>query len=199
MRGREIVLNYLDDFLSKEREAQGCMPRPEPAPPLRVSWVLYQPSDLSVAINHLQQNAQSQLIINRMFVPTIDDHPFTWTVIVKDSFSLTEGASIVVIDPERMHIYSLKKQDEREACIRYARSKTKLIDLRLGINADFSDINTIEHAEKSMDLSINRTIAAKRALVQAFRDCQCDECIKMIPKRTENVLAFRVNQTPFNF
>jgi len=199
MQGREIVLKYLDDFLSKEREAQGCMPRPEPAPPLRVSWILYKPVDLSVAINHLQQNAKSQLIINRMFVPTIDDHPFSWTVIVKDGFTFTPGASIVVRDSERMHVYALEKQDEREDSIRYAQSKTKLIDLRLGLHADFSDINTIERAEKSMDLSINRTFAAKRALVKAFRDCQCVECIKMTPKRTENVLPFRVNQTPFNF
>jgi len=199
MRGREIVGSYLEDFLSKEREPQGFMPRRAPLPPLRVSWLLYKPSDLSVSINHLQKNAESQNIINRMFVPTINDYPFTWTVIVKDSFSLTEGASIVVIDPERMHIYSLKKQDEREDCIRYAQSKTKLIDLRLGFNADFSDIRTIERAEESMDLFINRTIAAKAALVQAFRDCQCDKCIKMTPKRTENVLPFTLNQTPFNF
>ncbi len=199
MNGREIVLRYLDDFLSNERESQGFMHRPEPAPPLRVSWILYKPVDLSVSINHLQKNAESQTIISRMFVPTIDDHPFSWTVIVKDSFSLTEGASIVVIDPERMHIYALKKQDEREDCISYARSKTKLIDLRLGFHADFSDTRTVERAEKSMDLSINRTIAAKRALVQAFRDCQCEGCAHFTPKRTENVLPFRINQTPFNF
>ena len=199
MRGREIVLRYLDDFLSKERESHATVQRPAPAAPIALSWILYKPVDLSVAINHVQENAQSQFIINRMFVPTIDDHPFNWAMIVKDGFTLNEGASIVVRDSERMHIYALEKQEDRDACIQYARSKTKLIDLRLGINADFSDINTIERAEKSMDLSINRTIAAKRALVQAFRDCQCGECIKMTPKRTENVLPFRVNQTPFNF
>ena len=199
MRGREIVGRYLENFLSKEREPQGFMPRRAPMPPLRVSWIFYKPVDLSVDINHLQKNAESQEIISRMFVPTLDHHPFTWAVIVKDSFSLSEGASVVVIDPKRMHIYSLEKQDERDVCVQYARSKTKLIDLRLGFNADFSDIETIKRAEKSMDLSINRTIAAKRALVQAFRACQCGEYIKMTPKRTENVLPFRVAQTPFNF
>ena len=199
MDGREIVLGYLDDFLSKERETHGYMKRPEPAAPIAVSWVLYQPVDLSVAINHLQQNGESQLIINSMFVPTINDHPFSWTVIVKDGFTFTPGASIVVRDPARMHVYALGKPEERDACIQYAQSKTKLIDLRLGFNADFSDIETIKHAAKTMDSSINRTFAAKRALVQAFRDHQRQDRGDFTPKRTENVLPFTSTKTPFNF